>query len=281
VSDGAAGAGATHETHGPQGGHGATDAAASTQQVELAILSRQGGRDYNEDACGHWHSDTRLCCVVADGAGGMGGGAFASKLVVRHIIEQASQAPLSRVDEVHDLIVDSNAQVRRHQRETPGHAQMHTTVVALFVDLARGEALWGHAGDSRLYLFRDGRMLSHTRDHSMVQSLVDAGVLDETQTRTHPKRSELQSALGTAPEHLMVGTATRPWSLQPGDAFLLCTDGLWEYVDEAEMAASLARAADPQAWLTQLEALVLRHAGERGATHHDNFSAIGVWFGRS
>jgi PPM family protein phosphatase len=258
----------------------AVGGAVPTQQVELAILSRQGGRDYNEDACGHWHSDTRLCCVVADGAGGMGGGAVASKLVVRHIIEQASQAPLSRVDEVHDLIVDSNAQVRRHQRETPGHERMHTTVVALFVDLARAEALWGHAGDSRLYLFRGDQMLSHTRDHSMVQSLVDAGVLDETQTRTHPKRSELQSALGTAPEHLMVGTATRPWPLQAGDAFLLCTDGLWEFVDEAEMAASLARAADPQDWLTQLEALVLRHARERGAVQHDNFSAIGVWFGQ-
>jgi PPM family protein phosphatase len=276
VSDAVPGEGDVHDVHGMRELHAA---GLPTQQVELAILSRQGGRDYNEDACGHWHSDAQLCCVVADGAGGMGGGDVASKLVVRHIIEQASQAPLARVDEVHDLIVDSNAQVRRHQRETPGHEQMHTTVVALFVDLARGEALWGHAGDSRLYLFRDGRMLSHTRDHSMVQSLVDAGVLGEEQTRTHPKRSELQSALGTAPEHLMVGTATRPWQLLAGDAFLLCTDGLWEFVDEAEMAASLARAADPQAWLTQLEALVLRHASERGATRHDNFSAIGVWFG--
>ena len=53
-------------------------------QLELALLSRQGGRDYNEDACGHWHGDAQLCCVVADGAGGMGGGDVASKLVVRH-----------------------------------------------------------------------------------------------------------------------------------------------------------------------------------------------------
>jgi serine/threonine protein phosphatase PrpC len=258
----------------PAGGVG-----PSAQQVELAILSRQGGRDYNEDACGHWHSDHQLCCVVADGAGGMGGGDVASKLVVRHLIEQAAQAPVTRVDEVRDLIVDSNVQVRRHQQGAPALQNMHTTVVALFVDLAAGQALWGHAGDSRLYLFRDGQMLTHTRDHSVVQGLVDAGMLRPEQVRTHPGRSELQSALGTAPEHLMVTTAPQPWTLRAGDAFLLCTDGLWEYVEEAEMAASLNRSDNPQVWLTLLEQLVLRHAQERGSAQHDNYSAIGVWFG--
>lgn len=259
----------------PQAG----DTAQPAPQVELAILSRQGGRDYNEDACGHWHSDSRLCCVVADGAGGMGGGDVASKLVVRHIIEQTAHAPVSRVDEVHDLLVDSNAQVRRHQQESPALQRMHTTVVALFVDLASGQAVWGHAGDSRLYLFRDGQMLTHTRDHSVVQGLVDAGMLRPEQVRSHPQRSELQSALGTADEHLMVSTAARPWTLQSGDVFLLCTDGLWEYVDESEMTATLGRSADPQVWLTQLEQLVLQHARERGHASHDNFSAIAVWFG--
>ncbi len=61
--------------------------------------------------------------------------------------------------------------------------------------------------------------------------------------------------------------------------FLLCTDGLWEYVDEAEMCASLSRAVDPQAWLAQLEELVLLHAAEGGRTRHDNFSGIAVWVG--
>ena len=55
-------------------------------QLELAILSRRGGRSYNEDACGHWHSDSHLCCVVADGAGGHGGGDRASKLAVQQLI---------------------------------------------------------------------------------------------------------------------------------------------------------------------------------------------------
>lgn len=259
----------------------ATPAPPADERLELAILSRQGGRPYNEDACGHWHSEQRLCCVVADGAGGHGGGDVASKLVVRHIIEQVSSAPLSRADEVHDLLMDSNAQVRRHQSESAATRDMHSTVVALFIDLERREALWGHAGDSRLYVFRAGQMLLHTRDHSVVQSMVDAGMLSADQMRTHPRRSELQSALGSHPDHLLVSTAVRPWAMQPGDVFLLCTDGLWEYVDESELCASLARAGNPNAWLARLEELVLQHAADSGKTGHDNFSGIAVWFGRS
>lgn len=251
----------------------------SMQQIELAVLSRQGGRKYNEDACGHWHSEQRLCCVVADGAGGHGGGDVASKLAVRHIIDQASSAPLARADEVHDLLVDTNAQLRRHQSESDLTRDMHSTVVALFIDMAHQEALWGHAGDSRLYLFRGGQMLVHTRDHSVVQSLVDAGLIGPEQMRTHPQRSELQSALGSRPEHLLVSTASKPWQLLAGDVFLLCTDGLWEYVDEAEMCASLARSADPTDWMERLEQLVLQHAGDSGKTGHDNFSGLAVWIG--
>jgi serine/threonine protein phosphatase PrpC len=252
---------------------------SSSRQIELAILSRQGGRGSNQDACGHWHTDDRLCCVVADGAGGHGGGDVAAKLVVSHIIGQASLAPLARADEVQDLLVDANAHLRRHQSDSDRTKDMHSTVVALFVDLTCQEALWGHAGDSRLYLFRDGLMVSHTRDHSVVQLMADAGLLMPEQIRTHPRRSELQSALGSAPEDLLVSTVASPWSLRPRDVFLLCTDGLWEYVDEAEMCASLSRASDPGAWLAKLEELVLQHAAESGKTGHDNFSGIAVWVG--
>jgi serine/threonine protein phosphatase PrpC len=142
---------------GAQGEEGpARDDAIRARQLALASMSRPGGRANNQDACGHWRTDERLCCVVADGAGGHGGGDVAAKLVVRHIIDQASLAPLARADEVQDLLIDANAataaasvRLRQHQ----GHAQH---VVALFVDLTCQEALWGHAGDSRLYVFRDG-----------------------------------------------------------------------------------------------------------------------------
>jgi serine/threonine protein phosphatase PrpC len=249
-------------------------------QIELAILSRPGGREYNEDACGHWHSGDHLCCVVADGAGGHGGGDIAARLAVRHIIEQFAAAPLATPEQVNDLLVGTNAEVIRHRADGEAQRQMHSTVVGLFIDLDRGEALWGHAGDSRLYVFRDGAMLAHTRDHSLVQSLVEAGVLTPDQMRTHPRRSELHSALGTEAEDLRVTTLTRPWQLLAGDVFLLCTDGLWEYVEDAQMCETLHQVADPSAWLTALEQLVLRNAEAANKPRHDNFSGVAVWIGQ-
>lgn len=263
------------DAFGPNGAEGPT-----LPPIELAILSRQGGRSYNEDACGHWNSDTHLCCVVADGAGGHGGGDIASKLAVRHIIEQFAAAPLSRPEEVTELLHDTNATVIRHREDGKEQAHMHTTVVSLFIDLSQGLALWGHAGDSRLYLFRKGQMLAHTRDHSVVQSLVEAGILQPDEMTTHPRRSELLSALGSSPEDLHVTAASKPWHLHDGDVFLLCTDGLWEFVNDAELCASLNRAADPRVWLAALEELVLRHAAAAEKLTHDNFSAITVWCGR-
>ena len=249
-------------------------------QIELAILSRQGGREYNEDACGHWHSDDHLCCVVADGAGGHGGGDIAARLAVRHIIEQFAAAPLSTPEEVHALLLGTNASVILHQADGEVQRQMHTTVVGLFVDLDSGQALWGHAGDSRLYVFRAGRVLAHTRDHSLVQSLVEAGLLTPDQMRSHPRRSELHSALGTDAQDLRITTLTRPWPLVAGDVFLLCTDGLWEYVEDKEMCESLSRAGDPSAWLTALEQMVLRNAEAANKPRHDNFSGVAVWIGQ-
>ena len=247
--------------------------------IELAILSRPGGRSYNEDACGHWHSGEHLCCVVADGAGGHGGGDIAARIAVRHIVERFAAAPVSQADAVHALLLDTNATVIGHRADGPAQANMHSTVVALFVDLHRAEATWGHAGDSRLYLFRDGRVLTHTRDHSVVQSLVDGGVLEPSQMRTHPRRSELLSALGSPPEYLHLSTQPEPFALLPGDVFLLCTDGLWEYVEEAELCRSLAAADNPRDWLAALENQVLHNAALQAKPGHDNFSGISVWVG--
>jgi serine/threonine protein phosphatase PrpC len=248
--------------------------------IELSILSRRGGREYNEDACGHWHSDLHLCCVVADGAGGHGGGDIAARIAVRHIIERFADHPLVEPEQVRALLLETNGEVIRHRADGEAQRNMHTTVVSLFIDLERAEALWGHAGDSRLYVFRKGQMLAHTRDHSLVQSLVEAGLLGVDQIRTHPRRSELQSALGTDPADLLLSTATRPWVLQPGDVFLLCTDGMWEYVNEVEMSTSLSRSQNPSLWLGRLEQLVLRNAAQAGKASHDNFSAVAVWIGQ-
>jgi serine/threonine protein phosphatase PrpC len=246
--------------------------------VEMATLSLPGGRNHNEDTCGHWSSERYLCCVVADGAGGHGGGEVASRLAARHILSRYAASPALTPEQVHDLLIETNAVVIRHRADAQEQATMHSTVVCMFVDLQLGTALWAHAGDSRLYLFIDGQMLARTRDHSVVQSLVDAKVIGDEQMLSHPFRSELLSALGSNPEQLHLTVASKPWRLHAGDVFLLCTDGLWEYVSEAEMCASLKHSANPQAWLAALEQLVYKRAAEKRKVNHDNFSAISVWF---
>jgi serine/threonine protein phosphatase PrpC len=244
-------------------------------QIELAILSRRGGRNYNEDACGHWHSDHHLACVVADGAGGHGGGDQASKLAVQNILATYAAAPDGSPESIYRMIATADQTIIEHRADAAKLQNMHSTVVALFVDLDSNTAAWGHCGDSRLYVFRAGRVALRTRDHSVVQSLVDGGLLTEDKMRSHPQRSELLSALGVGADDLQVSTSMQAWALAPGDVFLLCTDGLWEYVEDGPMESSLAAAPTPQAWLLDLEQRVLQ-----GATHkprHDNFSALTAW----
>jgi len=243
--------------------------------LEVALFSDPGGRKYNEDACGHWHSANQLCCVLADGAGGHGGGDVASRLTVQELIGRFAQSPSQDGSALGELLRQTNDALIGHREPGTPRADMHSTVVCLVVDFIAHRAHWAHAGDSRLYWFRGGRLLDRTRDHSLVQSLVDAGLLTETDVRTHPKRSELRSALGIAPDVLEVSSADGGQPVQQGDVFLLCTDGLWEYIDDARLEQMLGESTTPRAWLDRLADEVMRSAAHKAS--HDNFSALVVW----
>ena len=243
--------------------------------LEVALMSDRGGRKYNEDACGHWHSQHQLCCVLADGAGGHGGGDIASKLAVQELIGRFSHQPAEHAEELDRLLrVTNDVLISQREPGTPKQ-DMHSTVVCLVLDFMAHRALWAHAGDSRMYWFRAGRVVQRTRDHSLVQSLVDSGLLSADDLRYHPQRSELRSALGIAPDVLEVSAGEGIDAVQAGDVFLLCTDGLWEYLDDELMQNTLAAAATPGLWLGELASAV-RHAASLKASH-DNFSALTVW----
>lgn len=244
-------------------------------ELDIAILSRQGGRNYNEDACGHWNSDQHLVCVVADGAGGHGGGDIASKLAVQHVLEHFVAQPSTSAEHMSQLVRSANQAIVNNQVPGTSQENMHSTLVLLAIDFVNLRAAWAHAGDSRMYCFRHGQFLSHTKDHSFVQSLADAGLLSPDQMKTHAQRSELLSALGTPDEDLAVGHCPAEWAVEPGDVYMLCTDGLWEYVEDSHMAHLLSMASGPQHWLEMLEQEVLRAAVNK--PRHDNYSAIAVW----
>lgn len=243
--------------------------------LAVAILSERGGRRYNEDACGHWHSARHLCCVLADGAGGHGGGDIAARYAVQRLIEDFAARPVVDGADLADLLRAANRGLIALREPGTERAEMHSTAVCLAIDYQAASAGWAHTGDSRLYWFRDGRLVERTQDHSVVQALVDAGLLRDEALREHPKRSELLSALGVADEELRISDSGPPCALQPGDRFLLCSDGVWEHVADAQLEALLQRAASPEAWLAAIEAAVLDATRDRAS--HDNFSALTVW----
>lgn len=252
--------------------------------VEVALLSDRGGRRHNEDACGHWHSGRALVCVLADGAGGHGGGDIASRLVVSELIGRFARTPGAAGPVLGALLREANRALIAERVPGTPRQDMHSTVAALVLDVDDGQAHWAWAGDSRLYAFRGGRVALRTRDHSLVQALVDGGVITAPQALLHPRRSELRSALGLPDDQLEVGSggtgaaadgAALAGAVQPGDCFLLCSDGLWEYLDDATLEATLAAAPGPAAWLGALEAALRGRVAHK--PQHDNFSAVAVW----
>jgi serine/threonine-protein phosphatase Stp1 len=132
--------------------------------------------------------------------------------------------------------VNTRAPGQGEERGTGG--VIASTIVVL---LARGEhfaALW--AGDSRIYLMRDGQLMRLTRDHSLVQELVDAGEIDAADAESHPRANVITRAVGADSELLLDKVADR---IQPGDRYMLCSDGVFKELPEARIAALLAQGA--------------------------------------
>ncbi len=241
-------------------------------QLEVSVLSKAGGRAVNEDAYGVWSGVGSSTCfaVLSDGAGGHGGGDVASRITVERTLGWFRQQPIADEQVVRAALESANESIMQEQKSARPLADMRATAVVLALDTEARLAVWMHVGDSRLYVFRNHRVLTRTRDHSVLQSMIDAGYITEDAVRTNPRRNALVSALGdpTAFAHAMPSDL----AIEPGDAFLLCSDGLWDYIEDAEMAAMLAQAPSVEAWMRALEETVLARAG----THHDNYSAVAV-----
>lgn len=242
-------------------------------QLTLGLVSRIGGRDRNEDACGYWGTQP-LCCVLADGAGGHGGGDIAARTAVRSVLDGFAADPRCTPAHALGLMHRANAAVLGRQRTDPEHGDMRATLVVLALDPESDAAVWAHIGDSRLYLFRDGHLFAQTRDHSLYQSLVEAGFADPDARRGNPQRNVLTGSLGID-QGFKPDVTDVTVKAQTGDAFLLCSDGFWEFVDETAMEGMLQRASSAQSWLDAMADRVAHTGGDR----QDNYSAIAVWYG--
>jgi len=260
-----------------------TQAGTDTASASLAIamVSRLGGRERNEDACGHWGwgksgQEGPVCCVLADGAGGHGGGDVASQTAVSTVLQSFGSRPACDPSRVRELVDLANRAVVAGQAASEATRDMRTTLVVWLCDPSQATAAWGHSGDSRLYCFRNGKLVARTRDHSLYQSMIDAGLADVASMRSNPQRNILTACLGSI-EDFEADIVAQGFGLLPGDAFLLCSDGFWEALDDAVIEAALQGASSVQSWIDALEQSVARE----GPLGQDNYSALGVWYGRA
>lgn len=237
---------------------------------QTATISQQGGRNYNEDYCGTIVLDNQLTCwVVADGLGGHGGGDVASKLAVETMLNTLNEQPSFAIDTVTFLFNEAQAALIEAQKTALRLENMQTTAVVLLT--YDNQALWGHVGDTRLYYFHKGCIQRQTSDHSVPQLLAKAGEIKITDIRFHEDRNRLLRSIGS--EGLVrpyIEKTTTP--LYSGDAFLLCTDGFWEYVFENEMEDDLAKVSTAEEWLFAMEQRLLARAPER----NDNYTATAI-----
>lgn len=164
--------------------------------------------------------------VVADGMGGHNGGETASSMAV----EEIKKSMLQGVG-LKESISNSNALVYKTSVENPELAGMGTTVV--LCEIVGKRANIAHVGDSRAYLLRDGVLKQITKDHSIVQQLIDSGTITEEQAKYHPQRNLITRAVGTE-KNIRVDYETL--ELFEDDYILICSDGLSSYVEESRIA---------------------------------------------
>ncbi|MBT7453604.1 MAG: Stp1/IreP family PP2C-type Ser/Thr phosphatase, partial [Gemmatimonadetes bacterium] len=180
--------------------------------------------------------------VVCDGMGGAAGGRIASVLAVE-AVREAMMSP-GQKDEVSALlasVASANEKVFRRAQADPKLEGMGTTLVALL--LRRGKAFVAHVGDSRAYHIRNGHLQQVTRDHTMVQEMLDDGVLTIEQARTHPDGHIITRSVGIASQ-VKVDVDLSDFAVAPEDRWILCTDGLTGMVSD-EVIRSIAGDLSP------------------------------------
>ena len=255
--------------------------------VQVAQRTCIGSRSRNEDFLAIEHHGASWCLVLSDGAGGHGDGARAAQLAVERILTGFRSRPPVDAGDLSELVLDAHDAVVAGQRQisaaharsstprsaTHARSAMHATVVVLSIDTSAGVALWCHVGDSRLYQWREGRLNAVTRDDSVLQSVLDTGLVDAERMHQIPNRGVLLAALGSAEE--AVPHVSEPVELQNSDAFLLCSDGWWNGLEPQIFSDLLSGASTPEDWLDAMIALRLEQADPR----QDNYSAIACWIG--
>jgi serine/threonine protein phosphatase PrpC len=233
--------------------------------------SHIGGRKMNQDRLAYSYGRDVLLMVIADGMGGHARGEIAAEVAINTITNRFQQEARNILKRPKEFLESA---IHSAHRAIVAFADQHdmlecprTTVVACVVQ--NGKAWWAHSGDSRLYLFRDGKLANATLDHSRVQQMIDAGILTPEQAAVHPDRNKIYNCLGGVLPPTV--THSDEWHLKVGDCILMSTDGFWGQLDAHFIAAKLQR----EDMLTLLPKL-MEEAERRAGSDSDNLSVIGL-----
>jgi serine/threonine protein phosphatase PrpC len=237
--------------------------------------SKIGGRKVNQDRLAYLYFRDTLLMVIADGMGGHAGGEIAAEIAVNTLnsrFQAEARTVLRRPKEFLDTAIHAA------HREIVTFADKHnmlecprTTIVAVI--LQKGIAQWAHVGDSRLYLFRGGRLAIATQDHSRVQQMVDAGILTPGQAAVHPDRNKIYNCLGGVLPPTV--THSEDWNLQVGDSIWISTDGFWGPLSTEDIASRLAIEN-----ILSLTPKLMEEAQHKAGAGSDNLSVVALTWER-
>jgi len=221
-------------------------------------------RRQNEDNLGYARTPHGHVFTVCDGMGGHAGGREASATAVKAILEYLSAAdkddPVKLLDEA---LRHANRRIYEKAASDSRLQGMGTTAVIVLV---QGDKVYtAHVGDSRIYLFTDGRLIQLTKDHSLVQRLYEDGIISKGEMRTHSRKNEITKALGLRPA-VEPEVNPKPHLLKNGDTLLLCTDGLTDMVDDESIRRILAARPDVKEAARELVQEALDAGGKDNVT---------------
>lgn len=228
-------------------------------------------RDNNEDTflAQKLSNGFVLACVI-DGVGGYEGGEIAAAIAQETILQKLSSPFTDAIQLLKEAVIEANQNIYREKQKAGASSSMACVLTIALADVAGNQFYYAHVGDTRMYLLRDGSLVKVTKDHSFVGFLEDSGRLSEKEAMLHPKRNEINKALGfdgniaMDPDYIETGSSP----FLPGDLLLLCSDGLTDMVNNADMKTTLLSEKN----LAEKAAALIEGANKAGGK--DNITAV-------
>ena len=240
-------------------------------KIEFAIYTNIGDCRVNEDTVAVIDKGSVKCFLLADGLGGHGGGDIASAHIASVVESVVNKA--NALDErlIHQCFVQAQNSLLELQKKMNKEQALKTTLVMLLTDGITWT--WGHIGDSRLYYFSNGRIKYVTSDHSVPQMMLKMGKIKPEELKHHPERNILLKVMGTAWTEPAYEVDVTGKKIEKGDAFLLCSDGFWEWVEDSDMEKLVSLQASAENIVSQMGTLALKNGMDK-ESERDNLSAI-------